>query len=302
MKKYLLLLALLSSCASIRDPYLYEATKGDTRISLLGTVHLMVNRRELPDVVYRRLDESKVAFFELPLSNELLDKIIAEEEALSKEERTKRQVKLYGVGEGDPLLDQRLSAADWKRFVARVPSLPEKNLRYLNPRGGVAILLEQDASQVHLTQQEARSLNPYNGMDVSLARLAAEKGIPVEGLDKDNQPCLYERGSGNVSDLIAVLNGKNLQQFIDEKFELADAYREGNDARVLSYIDYSHQDDRCLIDDRNKAWAEKLRARVKPGQKVFVAVGLAHLLSVETRSLLDLLRLDGYKITRVKAD
>lgn len=149
--------------------------------------------------------------------------------------------------------------------------------------------------------------NPQEQLDTYFQTQAIQKGKKVEGLETPEFQfnLLYNAASlqRQAQQLMCILNN------IDEGVELLkrvtiaymkqdlEAMLNENDKRDGTQCDPLPGENEAMLDNRNRAWADKLPAIMKAAP-TFVAVGALHLPGEE--GLLNLLKKQGYKVEPVK--
>lgn len=147
--------------------------------------------------------------------------------------------------------------------------------------------------------------NPMQQLDTQIQQRAAAANLPVKGLETMeeqfdilmNAPIMDQ-----VDDLMEAV--RNDSKSGEKAKKLADAYMTENlDAisEVLFKDEDLDPDDpmfKRLFDNRNASWVEKLTTDILPSSKVFVAVGVGHL--VGDKGLIKALQEAGYTVTPVK--
>lgn len=149
--------------------------------------------------------------------------------------------------------------------------------------------------------------NPQEQLDTYFQTQAIQKGKKVEGLETPEFQfnLLYNAASlqRQAQQLMCILNN------IDEGVELLkrvtiaymkqdlEAMLKENDKRDGTQCDPLPGENEAMLDNRNRAWADKLPAIMKV-TPTFVAVGALHLPGEE--GLLNLLKKQGYKVEPVK--
>jgi len=150
-------------------------------------------------------------------------------------------------------------------------------------------------------------------LDLQLAERAEREGKRNEGLEQlHEQLGIFERLSQaeQMAMLQETLTGlaKARQGGKDVVEQLTDAYLSGDESEIERLFDDLAGDNealndklsKALIDDRNRVMTERLirRLRQQGSTKHFVAVGAAHLIG--EKSMLVLLRAQGFTVTRVQ--
>lgn len=147
--------------------------------------------------------------------------------------------------------------------------------------------------------------NPMQQLDTQIQQRAAAANLPVKGLETMeeqfdilmNAPIMDQ-----VDDLMEAV--RNDSKSGEKAKKLADAYMTENlDAisDVLFKDEDLDPDDpmfKRLFDNRNASWVKKLTTDILPSSKVFVAVGVGHL--VGDKGLIKALQEAGYTVTPVK--
>lgn len=147
--------------------------------------------------------------------------------------------------------------------------------------------------------------NPMQQLDTQIQQRAAAANLPVKGLETMeeqfdilmNAPIMDQ-----VDDLMEAV--RNDSKSGEKAKKLADAYMTENlDAisEVLFKDEDMDPDDpmfKRLFDNRNASWVKKLITDILPSSKVFVAVGVGHL--VGDKGLIKALQEAGYTVTPVK--
>lgn len=147
--------------------------------------------------------------------------------------------------------------------------------------------------------------NPMQQLDTQIQQRAAAANLPVKGLETMeeqfdilmNAPIMDQ-----VDDLMEAV--RNDSKSGEKAKQLADAYMTENlDAisEVLFKDEDMDPDDpmfKRLFDNRNASWVKKLTTDILPSSKVFVAVGVGHL--VGDKGLIKALQEAGYTVTPVK--
>lgn len=147
--------------------------------------------------------------------------------------------------------------------------------------------------------------NPMQQLDTQIQQRAAAANLPVKGLETMeeqfdilmNAPIMDQ-----VDDLMEAV--RNDSKSGEKAKKLADAYMTENlDAisEMLFKDEDMDPDDpmfKRLFDNRNASWVKKLTTDILPSSKVFVAVGVGHL--VGDKGLIKALQEAGYTVTPVK--
>ncbi len=149
------------------------------------------------------------------------------------------------------------------------------------------------------------NFNPMEQLDTQIQQRVKAANKPVKGLETMeeqfdvlmNAPIMDQ-----VDDLMEAV--RNDSESGEKAKKLADAYMTEN-LDVISDVlfkdeDFDPEDPmfKRLFDNRNAAWVQKLTTNILPNSKVFVAVGVGHL--VGDNGLIKALQNAGYTVTPVK--
>lgn len=287
---------ILSSCSTLKSPFFYEAKKDDKRILLFGTLHRGVSFKDVPNEIISEMKQSDIVYFEIDMAKEFDKKSVnyqADREARDSREfmRTEKELPL----------DQLLGETLWRRFVYRFSKeFTEKQMKNFTPYLGYQLTIEGETVEVNRFQ--AAAFDPKNGIDLNLSKIAEEEGKKIYGLEtvkEVDELCRSENNHYYLSLLKERLEGRDSS---DLMFELADAYRKGDEATIEKLLASSYEE-ACILKDRNIKWVEKLANQFKfalfPQKQMFVAVGAAHLLPGKYPSVLDLLGQKGFTIRKI---
>lgn len=149
--------------------------------------------------------------------------------------------------------------------------------------------------------------NPEEQLDTYFQTQAIQKGKNVDGLETPEfQFNLLYNGASlqrQAQQLMCILN--NIEEGVEILKRVTNAYMKQdleamlkeNDKRDGTQCDPLPGENEAMLDNRNKAWADKLPA-IMNAAPTFVAVGALHLPGKE--GLLSLLKKQGYKVEPVK--
>ncbi len=258
-------------------PFLWKI-EGPTPSWLFGTIHSDDPKvAALPASVGAALASSRSFHPEVEASAELAATVVA---------------KIFQPDTPD--LATRLSPALWARVqkAGTAVGLPGELLQRLTP--GFAALLFSAPANTDLAAT----------VDGQLHDRAVSRGLAVAPLETvDEQLALFEKlpDAQAVVALTEALDEIDAGRPADRR--LVAAYASGDEARVVATIEAEFARSPAtrslaepLLYRRNQLMADRLAPHLRTGGG-FVAVGVAHL--VGPRSLIELLRARGWKITRV---
>lgn len=147
--------------------------------------------------------------------------------------------------------------------------------------------------------------NPMQQLDTQIQQRAAAANLPVKGLETMEEQFDILMNAPIMDQVDYLMEAvRNDSKSGEKAKKLADAYMTENlDAisEVLFKDEDMDPDDpmfKRLFDNRNASWVKKLTTDILPSSKVFVAVGVGHL--VGDKGLIKVLQEAGYTVTPVK--
>lgn len=268
--------------------YLWEATRGDARALLFGSVHLCrPDCFPLPDEVLRAFDQTATLAVELdPGTRAVQGRLLARA--------------LYPAGE---TLHRDLSARsiDQLESVLSRAGMPSGPIMRMRPWMVVSTLTMIAATQAGYGAQQ--------GIDLWLLRRARAQGkavVELETIDEqlsslDGMP--REQQEQMVRQTLDMVHDGKLPGYIDS---LVDAWREGDPERVLALsrdgLPAEVQADRLissLLVQRNRAMAARIAELASENGAAFVVVGALHFAGED--NILDQLRAAGFTVRQLPA-
>ncbi|MEL6584652.1 MAG: TraB/GumN family protein [Pseudomonadota bacterium] len=263
----------------------YEATRGDTRVFLFGTVHL--HDVAIPELVHSRLETADMLLVEItPL----------EQEGISTFLRTPSNIMR---NPDEPGLAEVLGEELWPLYRDHTTTvgLPESIAERL--QSWFALTL------IGLPVCEIRGQAQTPTLDNRIIAAAQTAGVPVSGLEtafdgfaplrdtpeEDRTELLREAVRDLANAESAIVTAKllwqeeqtqfliNLDQLENDSNPMMDGVREG------------------LLEDRNRAWLPRILLAADYADDIMVAVGAGHLGGEQ--GLLVLLEERGFAITRL---
>jgi uncharacterized protein len=268
--------------------YLWEATRGDARVVLFGSLHLCRSDCfPLPDEVLHALDQAATLAVELdPSTREMQSRLLARA--------------LYPAGQ---TLHSDLSAQSlgYLRSALDRAGVPAEPIMRMRPWMVVSTLTMIAATQAGYGAQQ--------GIDLWLLRRARAQGktvVELETVDEqlasmDGMP--REQQEQMVRQTLDMVYEGKLPHYIDA---LVDAWRKGDPARVLALsrdgLPGEAEADQIissLVVRRNRAMATRIAALASEKGAVFVAVGALHFAGED--SILNHLRAAGFAVRQVSA-
>jgi len=279
-----LALAACSAAAAPASPALWRLSDPDTTIYLFGTVHVLPDKLDWRS---ERFDQAFAAADELVLE-------IADQGDAAAAART---------------FVQLATSADLPPVLERVAPEQRPALAALIERAGLKPArldgLETWAVAVTLGASLYASvgLTPEHGVERSLSAGAEASGKPVSGLETTAQQLGYfdtlpETAQRQLLESVIDESGNLDRQFA----EMLQAWSRGDVAAIARTFDdelrLSPELAAALLDQRNAAWTDWLRARLDRPGTAFVAVGAGHLAG--KGSVIERLEAAGLQVTRVQ--
>jgi uncharacterized protein YbaP (TraB family) len=278
------------------DGLAFEAIRGDTRITLFGTVHVSDPAVVIPGEIADRIRDADLVLVEMA----------AAEQELFQHEVLDDSMLIFDFA--GPGLRARLSEQQWETLSGHLSAIgtPPEIAEYLRP-WFVTVLLETALCEVDARRQGARLL------DERIEMLAHDLAIETAGLDDATELLAFFidapeetqlevlrlslAGVAADDDLVATAVVTWLEQQPVVVMELT---RLQNRALVddVEALDDAYQKlDHYLVLKRNRAWVGKILEHAHQASEIVVAVGAAHLPGVA--GLINLLQAENFAIARV---
>lgn len=282
-----LLVALLSmgaTSARDADPALWVLKDEDTTIYLFGTIHVLPPGLSwFDEAIAKAFDEA----------DELRTEIVMPDDPATLVPVMLR----YALDTTGTPLSARLTAKQLESYrsgIARL-GLPAAQLEPFDP-WFVSL-------QISIGMIAARGIEPAHGAEEVLRVAAKAQGKRMTGFETiDEQMSLMDSTPQDeqIAGLMdAIENGAEAERVIDE---LVESWARGEPEKTGALMNESMADTpvsaRVLLTDRNRRWAESLRARLAEPGTVFVAVGAGHLAGRD--SVQDFLAKAGLRVERVE--
>jgi uncharacterized protein len=259
----------------VKQPLLWSMEKDGKTSYLFGTMHLGVDpHTRLPDVVWQKLDASKVFAMETDLASAgKLDVLQKDGMTLQKElgpEYWKKLEDALGPGEAARLLN----------FKPMIPAtlLSKRGLPDTPAMDGVlhGRAINQNKKIVFLESFELQAAVLLKWMN---AQALKDMLDDVPGLEERSKQMLAAYLAGDAGKIVAI----------------ADSERDRWQKRGRAVAEYDEQMEDLLY-KRNASWIEPIEKAHAEGP-AFIAVGALHLIG--PRSVVELLEKTGYKVARV---
>ena len=275
----------------------FEAVRGNTRLTLFGTVHTTHPAVFVPDEVAARIRSADLVFVEMD----------SETESESQEYLAANPSMMFDLD--GPGLSARLTAEEWE-VLAEVFSglgMPSEAADGLRP-GFAAMMLEVAPCEMSAVASGVKMF------DERVENVAREAGAAVAGLDENAELALAFFLDGSEEEQLELLRlslmagaadddavATGIGTWIDEEplvawhvFRERAASRIG-DAEAVARL-YRDLHDKLIV-TRNEAWLARILSRSAEAQEVVIAVGAMHLPG--DRGLLRLLEAEGFAVRRL---
>ena len=274
----------------------FEASRGDTRITLFGTVHLSDSRVVIPDEIADRIDRADL----------LLVEVTAADRDLFQQQVLGNPTLLFDF-EG-PGLSTHLTETEWETLSEHLSGLgtPLELAEFLRP-WFVVTLLELPLCEVSARRAGALAL------DERIEALAVESAIAVAGLDDATEvlaffieapeetqlDVLRVSLAGTAADAhlveTAIATWLEQEPMLGSEIVRLESRSLAEDAAAVDEV--YRQINHYLVVERNRAWLAKILDHAEEAVEMVVAVGAAHLPGVD--GLVNLLQQEGFAISPV---
>ena len=275
----------------------FEAARGETRLTLFGTVHVHDPGIFVPDEVAARIEAADL----------LLVEVTSDVGAAFERRLTEDPSRLFDLG--GPSLRSRLATHEWDslRGALSVLGMDPNQGERLRP-WFAALLLESAPCDMAARSGGARVL------DERVEGLARDAGVSVDGLDEDPEQLLsffadlteeeqldllrlslaaYAADGSNVVTFVGIWNDEETA-LLWEIARVRTVASSGDAAAVDAWLDRIH---RNLLEERNRDWVARIEEWSAKARNIVVAVGALHLPGED--GLLRLLERKGFAIRRL---
>ena len=278
----LLLISYLPSVWAGATPVLYQASKGEQQIYLLGTIHAGRNDfYPLPTYVDEALGDSDLLVMEV------------DPQQLAQPITAQLQQRLFIQSPPIPL-SQRLPAPLYARLSKKIAALGLAEAPLMQLRNWVVVM------QMTQAQIQQLGLQAGEGVDHRVAKLAQQHQLPIHGLETTE----FQLGVlAQMDQLDSATLFKSTLEELDSApeflLELENAWRTGDSERLFTlYRDYATATEQQalmqqLLDQRNQNWVAWLQQQPS-NSRLFMLVGDMHLHGPS--SVLAMLQEHGYSI------
>lgn len=265
------------------DPALWVAKDRDTTVYLFGTIHVLKPGLSWFDEAVRaafdRADEVKLEIVELPP---------AEMAAL---------IQAKGMLPAGETLTAKLSAADRPALAENMAAIGLPRAAYDRMRPWLA------ASYLQVQSLQKVGYDPTNGPEQVIATAAKQAGKPISGLETAPQQIgFFASLSDGAQTAMLDETLEEMPNLQTEMGKMVDQWAAGKTDLIAKELNEgvtrSPEAMKVLLTDRNKRWADWIKARMAQPGTVFIAVGAGHLAGAD--SVQAELARRGVKTRRVK--
>lgn len=263
-------------------PALWKVSDADTTIYLFGTIHAL---------------PADVSWFHGPVatafdgSQELVTEVVAGDPGALQQIILNRAVLPEGKTLRGELKPRERRA--YEKAMTQLGLAPDQFDR-LEPWYPAIVLAIMPLEKAGFTQE--------HGVEALLEARAKARGAPITGLETmDYQLGLFDALSPAVQKKYLLEVAKGVPTIVDEMQGIVHAWEAGDADRLAKLINADEDDPammQSLLIDRNRNWADWIKARLdKPGT-IFIAVGAGHLAGAG--SVQDQLKARGIAAMRVQ--
>lgn len=265
-------------------PFLWRVDHENGASYLLGTIHLGVDPDEVFSAdVWNTVEKSRVVAFE------------ADVDAMQKNPQALLQLALLAP---DLSLSKMLGSKHWKTLKEELPFMPAQSLDRMRPWFAHSLLLAK-TMEGQLAKGENGSPQEMPMIDATILEYAKRH---------EKKLAYLEDWKDAAETMDKAMTIDSLKKRLDEGAELGEeakalmaAYRDGDEKALEKLIlraetKSEKESLEIILFDRNKLWLSNVQALLDEGN-AFIAVGAGHLIG--DRSLVELLKKNGYKISRV---
>ncbi len=270
-----------------RQGLVWEATRGQQVITLVGTMHIGISPNEIPKGLWTRLDAADTVVTEVDLAG-----------------MNGTLVRRYLVLPEKDNLQNLMGPADWTKFKGLIqqafPHIPESQLQRMTPLAACSNLMLAEA-------QLAQKASAAQGEAVKNVRdeVSMDQYIIEKSREKKKALKTFETLEEQFDFLGKVFTLEQLREMLAESEEnrqyymqLTKSFKDGDSETIDSMVAMMPADLReSLLDQRNENWGRKMPA-VLGTKNTFIAVGAAHLGG--KKGLLNILEKQGFQLRPLK--
>ncbi|WP_413291056.1 TraB/GumN family protein [Bdellovibrio sp. HCB337] len=288
---FLVLIGCASSSSKIQkaygQPVVTKFSKNWRSHYLVGTIHLPLDVEKMYPQLLPMIDESSA--FVSEINFKVTDSLVMKQ--------IESQRNYYAKGEGSLKNDLSPEAYAW--VSEQLSDFSDKTFATLKPVRAWTLIQEKYKDAVEDAQKK-------------LAEPADE--APIEGIYIHKDRTIYDAqleayARSKNKKIVALETGK--ESVLQKCFQLQAIFSLENVTYTLKKSPTSQPADdalkkykSCLLAERNREWIQTLKPLLEKEDKVFIAVGMAHLYSKQDKanSLITLLEGEGYKVQIVSPE
>jgi len=279
---FLLLCTLTLAAPTLAKTTLFEVSKGDSRILVGGTIHLLhPDEYPLPEAFDRAYEEADALYLEA-------DMALLEDPGFGMQ---LAQAMLYP--QGTALYDE-LSPEIWERLqhYAQENQFPLHQFVSYDPAFVTMVMTVMEAQHRGITQ----------GVDDHFYQRAKADGMPTGALETGEQILSYMKAmTGLDGDAVMEATLRDLERFDELMDSMVAAWKEGDLERLHREMGQPMLEEApelydILLVERNGLWLEVIEPLFENDRTELVLVGSLHLTGES--NLLELLEERGYQVTR----
>lgn len=267
-------------------PALWRVEKGESRIYLLGSFHLLPTNYRWYDGIIRRSFEGSDG---LVLETDINPKGMAEIQGMIAKNA------FFGPQDS---LKNHLDDSHYRKLLEKSAALLKANEMSVNRMKPWVMALQLSVAAI-----VGSGMDPNSGVDKYLQTLAKRAGKPVSGLEtpRDQMMALIDHP---LSVQVAMLNDTldKLDDFKSYINSYLAAWASGNpDRMVKTMVDDMAENPamyQALLVSRNKNWLPGIEQRLKGRKTTFIVVGAAHLVGPD--GIIKMLTDKGYKVAKIQ--
>lgn len=254
--------------------YLWEVSDGDSKVYLLGTIHLGTkDMYPLSDTIENAFNESEKLITELGIVNE-------------------NDVKhLYYTGEEtiyDNVSEENIQVI---KDMAKMYGIEEEfYLKYC---------AFNFASEIMQYNIKTTGISGEYGMESYFIKKANESGKAIEALETVEYQANIMKGLPKESNDKSILEASSKETSIENITDLLNKYL-SEDEKIMENTlpqDKNSYEYQALILERNVGMTNKIKTYIENNETVFVAVGTAHMIGND--SVVKMLESQGYKVSKL---
>ena len=243
-------------------PAIWVVKDKDTTIYLFGTIHLLK-----PGIVWLE-GPVKKAF---DSADELVLEIADDADAATQVRIVQRAMDLQG-----PTLTSKLPEAMRPKFTELLTryQLPSAVIDHMKPWFAAVTLTSAPLQKL--------GYDASQGVEAQLRKQAQAQGKTVLGLETTDEQIGFFENLSNEMQITLLTETINEQSDVEKTLaRMIDAWSAGDPVRLAETLNKSMEEDKeleqKLLFDRNRRWADWIKARLEKPGTVFLAVGAGHL-------------------------